>query len=147
MERRLRLPGGEPEQQREDQPQQQAAESPPAPTVESWDERVIHDGIQAAGAEDRPIDNRTARYIAGQLHSGQASALYALASSGAITDEVMGELVHERTVQTTPVQVWIDALIAYCVQRPDHGPVEGWVEQAEALGGWPLSVDTLIIGS
>ncbi len=127
MERTPRPPGRVPERYGQEQSAQPAAESRPAPAAESWDERVIHHGIQTAVAEERPIDNRTARYIASQFHGGQASALYALASSGAITDEVMGELVHE-----TPAQAWIDALIAYCASRSDPGPVAGWVERAEA---------------
>lgn len=98
----------------------------------SWDERVIRDGIQEAANEDRSIDDRTARYIAGQLHSGQASALYALASSGAITDRTMSELVAERAAQPLTVCEWIDALIGYCAGRTDRDAIAGWVEQAEA---------------
>ena len=104
----------------------------PAPDAESWDERVIREGIQTALAEERAIDDRTARYIAGQLHGGQETGLYALASSGAITDTVVGELVGERLDQEPGVRAWIDALITYCAQRPDSAPVDGWVEQAEA---------------
>lgn len=104
----------------------------PAANEEGWDERVIREGIEAALAEERSIDDRTARYIAGQLHGGQESGLYALASSGAITDSVVGELVNERLEQEPGVRAWIDALISYCAQRPDSGPVDGWVEQAEA---------------
>lgn len=107
-------------------------EVPPSDEQQSLDAYLIGQGIEAAVAEGRPIDNRTARYIAAQLHGGQTSALYALASSGAITDRVMGELVDERTVQSPAVQTWIDALITYCAQRADHDPIPDWVEQAQA---------------
>jgi hypothetical protein len=50
------------------------------PRGESWNERIIRTGIEAAQSEEREIDDRTARYIASQLHGGQASALYSLAA-------------------------------------------------------------------
>jgi hypothetical protein len=50
------------------------------------DDHLIHNRITEALREDRPIDHATARCIAAQLHGGQASALYALASSGALPD-------------------------------------------------------------
>lgn len=104
----------------------------PSAVTPSWDEQVIETGVAVAAGQGRPIDDRTARYIAGQLHGGQASGLYAFAATGAITDRAMSELVSERAVQEPAVQVWIDALIAYCAGRPDTGPVVGWVEQGEA---------------
>ena len=38
------------------------------PHHESGDERVIREGIERALAEGTDIDDRTARYTAGQLH-------------------------------------------------------------------------------
>lgn len=105
-------------------------DGPPMPT-ESWDERVIREGIEAAVTEGRPIDDRTARYIAGQLHSGQASALYALASSGAVQAEVFGEMDRDRSEQPAQVRVWLASLTVYCAVRGESGPVAGWAEQAE----------------
>lgn len=99
---------------------------------ESWDERVIREGIEAAVTEGRPIDNRTARYIAGQLHDGQASALYALASSGAVQAEVFGELDHGRTEQPPEVRRWLACLTVYCAFRGESGPVDNWTESSEA---------------
>lgn len=94
-----------PQPQRDEQQRQAEAPMPvvnettATPVAEhSWDERVICAGVEAAEREDRHIDDRTARYIASQLHGGQASALYALASSGAILDLAVGELVQERAV-------------------------------------------------
>jgi antirestriction protein len=102
------------------------------PVEESWGERVIREGIEAAVTEGRPIDHRTARYIASQLHDGQPSALYALASSGAISPEAFDELNHDRAEQPTVVRRWMDCLTVYCAARTDPGPVDGWLEQAEA---------------
>jgi antirestriction protein len=100
---------------------------------ESWDERVIREGIDAAVSDGRAIDNRTARYIAGQLHDGQVSALYSLASCGNIDPGVYDELDRGRAEQPEDIRRWIAALSVYCATRADQGPVEGWVEQAESL--------------
>lgn len=101
-------------------------------TAESWDERLIREGIEEAVRDGRPIDDRTARYIAGQLHGGQASALYALASSGAILPEVFGEMDRDRTEQPAQVRVWLASLTVYAASRGESGPVAGWAEQTEA---------------
>src|SRR5579872_2531555 len=90
------------------------------PDPESWDERVIREGIQAAVTEGRPIDDRTARYIAGQLHGGQSSALYSLASSGAVRSEVFAELNNGSTGSTDQpehVRGWLTSLTIYCELR------------------------------
>jgi len=126
MERTPQQPGGEAELQAP------MLETPEQPTQQSWDERVIREGIDAAVSEGRAIDNRTARYIAGQLHGGQASALYALASSGAIQPEVFDELDRDRTQQAPLVRRWIACLTIYCAGRGNDGPVAGWMEDAEA---------------
>lgn len=97
---------------------------------ESWDERVIRESIEAAVSEGRPIDDRTARYIAGQLHGGQSSALYALASGGAVLPEVFAELDQDRTEQPAAVRGWLACLTVYCAVRGESGPIAGWAEQA-----------------
>lgn len=121
----------QPEQQVVGHDESEVAPAPPA-TDESWDERVIREGIEAAVTEGRPIDDRTARYIASQLHGGQSSALYVLASSGAVLPEVFTELDHDRVEQEADVRRWIACLTLYCASRVDVGPVRGWAEQAEA---------------
>jgi antirestriction protein len=100
---------------------------------ESHDERVIREGIEAAAREQREIDDRTARYIASQLHEGQASALYSLASSGAITEDVRDELTRDFDQQTEQVKTWINWLGTYCLNREDKGPVPNWAANAAAL--------------
>lgn len=130
MERR---PGGE----ATTEPQLPLPTEAPAVTTaaveaESWDERLIREGIEEAVRDGRPIDDRTARYIAGQLHGGQASALYALASSGAVQAEVFGEMDRERPQQPAQVRIWLASLTVYCAFRGESGPVAGWAEQAEA---------------
>jgi antirestriction protein len=101
----------------------------------SYDECVIREGIEAARAEQREIDDRTARLIAGQLHGGQTSALYSLTSSGAIDEaRISQELAEEYARQTPRVREWIDWLSTYYLSRPDKGPVEGWVDRTEEQG-------------
>jgi antirestriction protein len=104
------------------------------PAEPSHDERLITQGIEAAVQDERPIDDRTARYIAGQLHGGQASALYSLASTGnIIEDTVYHELYEDLEAQTPEVASWVEALRAYCLAREDKGPVRGWAENAAVL--------------
>ena len=101
-----------------------------APLEESRDERVIRLGIEQALAEGRAIDDYTARYIAAQLHGGQVSALYSLASTGNIDSAVFTELEADRESFEPHVQGWVDALHGYCQARPSKGPVEGWMRRA-----------------
>jgi hypothetical protein len=94
------------------------------------DADLIHYNITEALREERPIDNATARVIASQLHGGQASPLYALASSGALVDGLRDELDGWRR-EDTPVELepWLDALDEYLDSRRDEpGAVEGWSE-------------------
>jgi hypothetical protein len=51
-----------------------------APTI--TDSQRIARGISDAKAEEREIDEATARLIASQWHNGQSSLLYAFASTG-----------------------------------------------------------------
>ncbi len=99
---------------------------------ETGDERVIREGIERALRDGSEIDDRTARYIASQLHEGQASALYSLASSGAIAEEVHAELTRDFDQQPDQVRNWINWLGTYCLNREWKGPVTGWVQNAEA---------------
>jgi len=93
----------------------------------------IHYGITEALREARPFDHATVRVIASQLHGGQRSPLYALASSGAVVEGLRAELDGWRT-DDTPVEVepWLDAMDEYIGSRVDKpGPIEGW------SGLWP----------
>jgi hypothetical protein len=95
---------------------------------------------ETAQADEHEIDDRIARYVALQLHSGQGSALYSLASCGAIDEERIGaELAEAYEQQPEPVRVWIDRLVTYFLHREDKGPVAelnelpswiGWVRNA-----------------
>lgn len=102
---------------------------PIPPEGDSWDEWVIERGIEAAAREDRNIDDRTAHYIAAQLHEGQASALYSLASTGNISPDIHDELTRDFDQQTERVRNWINWFGTYCMDRADHGPLEGWNER------------------
>ncbi len=103
---------------------------------ESHDSRIIRQGIEAAIHEDKDIDDRTARYIASQLHGGQASALYSLASTGKIDLVVFAEMEAGRETFEPQVQGWVDVLRTCCEARPNKGPIEGWMQRtAERDGG------------
>lgn len=103
------------------------------PPEESHDEQVIRQGIEEALREGTEINDHTARYIASQLHEGQTSALYSLASTGAIAEAVQNELTREFDQQTEQVRNWINWLGTYCLNRQDKGPVLGWAESAAAI--------------
>lgn len=96
------------------------------------DEQRIERAIAEALNDERAIDDGTAQRIAALLHTGQDSALYALASSGALPDRLEAELLE--SVQDLPPErdSWIDALLAYAEGRGENrGPKEGW---ADAIG-------------
>lgn len=87
------------------------------------DKERIYYGITEALHQGRTIDDATARMIAAQLHSGQASALYALASSGAVVDGLRDELDawRQSTDADMPIEPWLDALDEYIDARYDAG--------------------------
>lgn len=103
------------------------------PPEESHDERVIRDGIARAMREGAEVDDRTARYIVAQLHEGQASALYSLASTGAIAEDAHHELTRDYDQQTEQVKWWINWLGTYCLNREDKGAVPDWAASAAAI--------------
>lgn len=101
----------------------------------------IEAGIVRAQESASFIDDATARVIASQLHDGQASALYAFASTGAIDIERMDaelKATYEAFDGVDPrVQQWAVELATYAFRRPEHGAVEGWSRQ------WPSMNDGL----
>jgi antirestriction protein len=118
MERQHPPQGGEHQQDRLHEPSAEPV----------TDEHLIHLGITEALREQRSIDHATARVIASQLHGGQASPLYALASSGVLVEGLRDELDGWRR-EDTPVEVepWLDALEEYLDSRAEEpGPVDGW---------------------
>lgn len=87
------------------------------------------------------ISDGTARRLASENHDGQASALYALSSSGAIRPEVADEIA--QTIRDARRGVvlgmyneatrdqWIaelKTLAAYVLRSGSRGPVEGWAD-------------------
>ncbi len=96
---------------------------------QSGDVARIEIGIDIARAEERPIDDGTVRRIASQLHEGQASALYSLASAGALNREGLdAELAGMEVSEDTPREVltWCAELRKYIAAREDDAPVSGW---------------------
>ena len=108
--------------------------SPVPPEGDSWDEWVIERGIAAALREGRSIDHRTARSIASQLHEGQSSAVYSLASTGAVDEpRIYHELTHGSRDLPEDARNWARWLFGYCAMRTRTGPLEDWNEWAIAI--------------
>lgn len=73
------------------------------------------------------ISDAQARSIAAAWHGGQASPLYALASSGAIVDNVRREIGNDlETVDVGPERRPLLALDVYVREHGQRGPVSGW---------------------
>lgn len=94
------------------------------------DEDLVWQAIERANERDRPIEDADARVIASQLHNGQASALYSLASTGTINKE---RLDFELALSANASQynardlMAIDKLYHYTEsRRDDTEPREGW---------------------
>lgn len=75
------------------------------------------------------ITDVEARRIACDWHGGGGSALYALCSTGAITDDTAREC---RNTMATNGEVYGDLLdvIDYCQEHGTRGPVPGWHESS-----------------
>jgi hypothetical protein len=90
-----------------------------------WD--VIRAELDAAAREQRVLSDLAARVIATQYYQHQSSSLYALASTGAITDgwntEIRAAAAH---AEHDDERQALDALEAYCAQRPDKDHQAGW---------------------
>lgn len=97
------------------------------------DDELIQDAIFEAASKRQPIDHAAARMIASQYHSGQDSALYAFASTGAITGELLNEINFElsrsdRELEPQAESV-LEALDEYIIDRIELdavGPVKDW---------------------
>ena len=99
------------------------------PEPETDEERLIRLSIDNAAELDLPITDQAVRLIAGLIHGGQATAMYSLASCGAINmhgleREVVLDYNDPSTVE--PQISWLAAIAGYAGAHGDRGPVEGW---------------------
>lgn len=94
------------------------------------DELAIWAGIEQAQAEERLIDDATARRIACQLHTGQSSAMYSLASSGAVDyDLLSAEMRRETATEADPdVRGMYASIGLYAESHAGRDSVAGWHE-------------------
>lgn len=102
---------------------------PPHPEHLAGEMLSIVQGIESARLEERTVDDAVARLIAGQLHTGQVSPTYSLASSGAIDLESLSSEIRfesERPETTPDMKLMYEALDAYAAEHGDRGMVEGW---------------------
>lgn len=89
----------------------------------------IQQGIDQAEAEQRLIDDATARRIASQLHSGQASPLYSLASSGAVDAEAVTHELDQNADDPEAdehVRHMARHLGNYALAHDGREPIDGW---------------------
>ncbi len=94
----------------------------------------IRQGIEASLQDEAVIDERTARLIASQLHDGQASPYYALASSGYIDREPLLDSI-ARDAQNENLdeeaRSWLGHLVMYVEStKPERPAVDSpriWV--------------------
>jgi antirestriction protein len=100
---------------------------PWGPDPVSLEMRVIHEGLMKAEREGVSIDDRTARLIAGQLHGGQTTAFYSLASCGAVDrDGIEREILATYEEASAVDKRWYDHIDRYSIDHEGRGPVEGW---------------------
>jgi antirestriction protein len=94
---------------------------------ESEEQRQMREDFEAAQWRARESDDHAAARIAQLLQRGRDTALYALATTGAVDQgRIEQELAELRTRQPPDAQEWIAWLRDYCEQREDKGPVAGW---------------------
>lgn len=100
------------------------------PSPHLSDEELVEAEITRAVLEKRPISHAGARVISSMIHEGQLTALYALASSGAILEGLPDELENDynradRNDQTQ-IRTWVVQLMAYVEGRESTEPIDGW---------------------
>lgn len=93
------------------------------------EQQFIRLSIEHAEATEQPISDEACRIVAGQLHSGQVSSMYSLASCGAIDQVGLSrEIAVDATNLHTPDEVipLYEHVWRYAEIHGDRGPIEGW---------------------
>lgn len=88
--------------------------------------------VDAWLATGEPLDDTTARIIAGWHHGGQASALYSFVSTGNVTTKAIEEIAKTIWVQREQEPTDLPALFAlntYFLKHRDQGPQPDWNER------------------
>lgn len=97
---------------------------------ESPDDQAIRLGLEQAMAEQRVITDEVARRIAAQLHTGQTSAMYSLASCGAVDyDRLSAEMRQETATEQDPrIRGMYSFLGLYAEANAGREPIANWYE-------------------
>jgi hypothetical protein len=94
------------------------------------DHERIARGIAQAKAEDREVDDLTAKIIAAQFHDGRSQTLTFL-STGAIQGspgDLWRAFAGDYHSHTRAEREALDWLGTYLLNRESHGEVRGWVD-------------------
>lgn len=109
----------------------------PSPDRRYTDDDLIAQSIDMFEDIESTVDDATARMIASQYHSGQASDLYSFASTGFISDTLLDainreyEAIDEVPPGRSPERHKLSHLAMYVAERKSRGDVEavpGWSE-------------------
>lgn len=99
------------------------------PHTPGSDDYLIDCGIEEADQDERLLDDATVRRAAAQLHGGQFSAMYSLASCGAVDHERLeGELRRDAELfkDDERMQRICQHLGSYIEVNAGRGPVSDW---------------------
>lgn len=91
----------------------------------------IREGIADALRDGTTIDHETAWLIARSITPG-SGPIHELALTGAIAEDMGGDLEVAYEVLPDVADTWIAALDGYCWRRRDKGPVPGWPQDRGA---------------
>lgn len=92
--------------------------------VRVTDDEIMADAVRQSQA-GAAISDLQARVIASQWHGGQISALYSLASCGAIRDDLADEIQHELAYNRGEAPE-LYVLLKYVRFNGVRGPVDAW---------------------
>jgi hypothetical protein len=82
--------------------------------------------VRAILSEHGKLCDLGARIVAGWWHGGQSSALYSLASCGAIRSDCEAEILSDLGVVTDADSQYLAELSSYVADHGERGPQEGW---------------------
>jgi hypothetical protein len=96
--------------------------------------------VRLQGKEKTMIDHNEAMHIASLWHGGQTTAMYALASSGAVSPDLLGEIYRSQQKTMAPCldrDTWEDAQLLDSLYEYVVKIVEDWEAQNPDAEDYP----------